>query len=540
MTAAIYLRVSTAEQRQRETIATQREITRAFCERQGIEVVEVYEDDGVSGTIPLDQRPAGARLLRDARDRRFTEVVLYRLDRLGRDTVSVLTAIDTLTDGLGINVRSTAEILDLESPDGILHATMVCGFSTFERSVILQRSIDGTNRLAREGAYLGGIVPYGYQVVGKDREARLVIADDPLPDHDLSEADVIRLIYRLTVEERKTCCQIAAHLTRLGIPPRYVIDGRLVQKGKRKEHTAGGWSASRIRNMLKNPTYKGVYQYGKRSKKAREIIERHVPALVSAETWERAQLVLLSNRNLSTKNAKRQHLLRGLIRCGLCNHSYCGTASHVARGEKRYYRCVSSSHGPARYLVVGERCRSRAVPAEELEAQIWDDVSAFVREPGPILNELAERMATHLDEVDRLRTEQTRLERALRDKDVQRERILDAYRVGVIDLSDVASQRQRIANQAAELRQQIAACVEQVEAVESARQRMATAEDLLLMLQTQLDRATSWELKRELIESLVKEIRVMTQPDRNVEVNVTYLFEPTATCTGTGSSPRPA
>jgi site-specific DNA recombinase len=85
---ALYLRVSSEEQRNRETIEIQEEFLQQFCDLLGLEVTEIYKDDGVSGTIPLHERPAGRRLLEDVRQGEFGTVLLYRLDRLGRSLYS--------------------------------------------------------------------------------------------------------------------------------------------------------------------------------------------------------------------------------------------------------------------------------------------------------------------------------------------------------------------------------------------------------------------------------------------------------------------
>src|SRR5579862_8395648 len=86
MSVALYLRVSTEEQRERQSIATQREFAERFCALHQLRVSAVYADDGVSGTLPLHLRPAGARILPDARLHRFDQLLVYRLDPLGRDT----------------------------------------------------------------------------------------------------------------------------------------------------------------------------------------------------------------------------------------------------------------------------------------------------------------------------------------------------------------------------------------------------------------------------------------------------------------------
>jgi site-specific DNA recombinase len=78
---ALYMRVSSEEQRDRETIEIQREFLEQYCRLYGLEIVDVYADDGVSGTVLLHERPAGRRLLEDAREGRFTAVLVSKLDR---------------------------------------------------------------------------------------------------------------------------------------------------------------------------------------------------------------------------------------------------------------------------------------------------------------------------------------------------------------------------------------------------------------------------------------------------------------------------
>jgi site-specific DNA recombinase len=69
---ALLLRVSSEEQRERETIETQREFLQEYCRLYGLEVAEIYADDGVSGTILLHERPEGRRLLGDAKEGKFS------------------------------------------------------------------------------------------------------------------------------------------------------------------------------------------------------------------------------------------------------------------------------------------------------------------------------------------------------------------------------------------------------------------------------------------------------------------------------------
>jgi hypothetical protein len=99
------LRVSSEEQRDRETIEIQRDFLMEYCRLYGLEVAGVYADDGVSGTIPLHERPEGRRLLEDARSGVFITLLVYRLDRLGRSLLVIVDAHDRLQD-VGVSLRS--------------------------------------------------------------------------------------------------------------------------------------------------------------------------------------------------------------------------------------------------------------------------------------------------------------------------------------------------------------------------------------------------------------------------------------------------
>ena len=95
-TAAIYARVSTDEQADKNTIENQLSRCRAYCEQAGYEIIQEFRDEGVSGTVSLVERPAGARLIAAADAKSFEVVVCYRLDRFGRDALVCLLAIERL------------------------------------------------------------------------------------------------------------------------------------------------------------------------------------------------------------------------------------------------------------------------------------------------------------------------------------------------------------------------------------------------------------------------------------------------------------
>ena len=84
---AIYARVSTEDQKERQSIETQIEHAKQYCQREGYFIADFYCDDGVSGTIPFEEREAAKRLLREAREGKFKTVLVYKIDRIGRDNL---------------------------------------------------------------------------------------------------------------------------------------------------------------------------------------------------------------------------------------------------------------------------------------------------------------------------------------------------------------------------------------------------------------------------------------------------------------------
>ena len=285
---ATYARVSSDEQRDRHTVLNQRSaLSRRLSSEPSLAVFRHYEDDGVSGTVPLEDRPAGRALARDARAGRFSQIWVVRADRLGRDAFELL-RIWRVFESIGISLRATDENIDDPFYFDI-HAVIAAN----ERRKFLERSAEGMNRAAKEGRYTGGIVPLGYSVSG-DRGFRRLVPDDSLMWENLSAADVVRRIYHHLAVDGWTCPRIASVFNSLGIPTAYRRDGR----GVRGKRTQGLWRSGHIRNLVVNPVYKGILQYGRRSTRpnGREVISASVTPLVSEDVWNAALSTLKRNR----------------------------------------------------------------------------------------------------------------------------------------------------------------------------------------------------------------------------------------------------
>lgn len=543
MATAFYARVSSEEQAERGTIATQISAADSYRSLHQLGEFTAYLDEGVSGTLPLEERPQGRRLLEDARAGRIDAVVVYKLDRFGREPRHILNAVGEL-DALNVPVRSMTEPLDTTTPAGRFLLTILSGVAGLERDTLLERSKAGTNRLAREGAWLGGIVPYGYRVEGKRNEARLTVADEPMPGVGLSEADVVRLLYQMAGDEGRSTIAIAASLNALGIPTRYVLDGREVERGKRKQATANHWSPGRVRNMLVSSTYKGLHQYGKRAKRQREVIERPVPPIVSVDLWERAQQTLRKNFIWAKRNAKRVYLLRGLLKCAHCGLTYIGTQNKSGGGERvTWYKC-NGKHQRGKALPGGQTCESKSIPAHVVESAIWDDVERFLRYPGEVLDQLRTELQEGKSRADELGAEILRLEKALAAKEGERDTVLTLYRRGRIDAVSLDRQLDAIHAEESAVRGRVEELQARFRLAEETSEQFTSAESLLRRLNERLDHPLDVDARRQLIRTLVERITVETVEEngrRVVNVVARYRFAAAIeTCTGTDSWRRPA
>ena len=518
---SIYARVSSEDQAERGTIENQIEFATKYCDLHKLDIVEWYKDDGITGTIPLEMREAGSRLLEDAKNHKFELLLIYRLDRLGRSARIILNAVYELEQH-GIKIRSMTEPFDTGDPNGRFLLTVLAGVADLERETILERMWHGANRAARDGKWLGGIVPYGYRV---NEAKKLEINEDMLPGFEMSEADVISLIYRLITEQKLSTIKVSDYLNALGLPPSYTKDGRQVKQGKRKVNTAGIWRPGRISTIVRNTTYKGIHYYGKKSSKQRDLIPREVPAIVSEETWDKARLMMHDNQLEAMKNSKTQYLLRGLIKCGICGLTYHGINYESSKKGKAYYKCggKTSYHGP-----LEGKCSSKNVPQQWIEEIIWGDCVKFIMNPGNTLDELAATMEQKKSQKASLESERDMVLKAIRDKEPEKQSILDLYRKNIINAKDVEIQLLNISREIGALEERAKELELQIKDENNLANHYDTAEQLLKDLQGKLESEPSFETRREIVRTLVKEVKIETKPGANgrprAVVNAQYTF----------------
>jgi DNA invertase Pin-like site-specific DNA recombinase len=162
---ALYGRVSTGEQ----TTANQLDELRQWAERSGHEVVNVYEDKGISGAKGREKRPGLDAMLKAAVRRQFDILAVWSSDRLGRsmkDLIDILQTIRESKRGLYIHTQA----LDTSTPAGRALYQMLGVFAELEREMIVARVNAGIARAKATGTRSGRAIgrPKGADF---DREA---------------------------------------------------------------------------------------------------------------------------------------------------------------------------------------------------------------------------------------------------------------------------------------------------------------------------------------------------------------------------------
>lgn len=325
--AVIYARYSCHSQRD-VSIEQQIRACRTFAERQGLDVVKVYEDRALTGTN--DKRPGFQQMIGDAKKGLWTYVIVYTLDRFARDRYDSAVYKRQLKD-VGVKVLSAMENIS-DDPTGVLMESLLEGLAEYYSKELSRKIRRGMVDNA-EKCMVNGSLPLGY-VRGED--GRYAI--------DEAEADIVREIFK-RVQSGDRHCEIIDDLNNRGLR---------TKKGKL-------WNKSSFNKLLSNERYIGVYQYG-------DIrIPGGVPRIIEQNVFDAVQIGMHTKANprrSSVPQRRRRensiYLLTGKLFCGTCKSPMVGV-SGKSQGASPYYYYVCKSKRQA------HTCDKRNVPRECIE-----------------------------------------------------------------------------------------------------------------------------------------------------------------------------
>jgi site-specific DNA recombinase len=374
---AAYYRTSSEQQERDETIDSQCRFNRRYCEQREWNLVAEFFDDGISGLTEITEREGGLAAVHAAERKEFDTLLVFAVDRLGREAYYVLHAFHHLRR-LGVPIISATEVYDPHEPTGRFLISILAGKAENDKVTIYNRTQSGKEKqFAADDLYVGGVVPYGYMVVWRGPHRVYAVCEEEIPGSpDWTPRRVIELIFRRCLEGATTVV-IAQELGALGLPTCWVPGDRRYSSPRR-----GYWYPQRVTDILHNPFYSGV----QRIKRADGLVSRKVPQIVSQADAAAVRANMTKNRTWSDRNATQTYLLRGLIRCGTCGRAYCGSNHMSGRGPRgKFYRCsyFSSYTDPLR-----GKCTAHWVDGEQLEAEVRRGILSIAERPEEFLSEL--------------------------------------------------------------------------------------------------------------------------------------------------------
>ena len=507
-TAAIYARVSSEQQKEENTIASQTAALVEFARDRGFSVPDewVIEDEGFSGASLL--RPGLERLRDLVAEGYIHAVLIHSPDRLSRKyAYQVLLTEEFARHGVETIFLKAPHS---DTPEDQLMLQFQGMIAEYERAQILERSRRGKRHRARAGevSVLCG-APYGYRYIRKtsDTPARYEV--------DAAEAEVVRMVYDKYTAEGLSIGAIARLLRETGLPTR-----RKVTR----------WERSVVWAILRNPAYKGTAcfnktQVGPRQKVTKpfrlsgravhgekssgherprdEWIEIPVPPIVSEETFALAAERLAENKRFAPRRTIEPSIVQGLVSCRKCGYALSRTSTRTSARKIHYYRCLGSD---AWRHLGGAVCDSRPIRQDLLDQIVWQEVIRLIEDPTLIQAELDRRLdAARAAEPTKRR--QDALKRELTRIGKSMERLLTAYQEDLLSLDELRRRMPELRAHEQTMRAELQAILDQ------AADRMSflhLAETLAAFLQRLRESAESLDIaeRQKIVRLLVKEVLV--------------------------------
>ena len=305
--AALYIRVSTHWQIDRDSLPVQRQELINYCKYAlNIDSFEVFEDAGYSAKNT--DRPDYQKMMARMRTGEFSHLLVWKLDRISRNLLDFATMYQELK-GLGVTFVSKNEQFDTSTAMGEAMLKIILVFAELERKLTSERVTAVMLSRAEGGKWNGGRTPLGYSY-DKESDTFSTIEE---------EAAVVRMCYDL-YEQEKSLVAVARALNERGIKSRRGYD----------------FTPTTVQIILKNPFYIGTMRYNYRDEaktgnnsgdfKPEDewvMVPDHHEPLIEAERWNKVSEVLMGNRRITgggaSYNRKNTHIFAGLLRCSYCN-----------------------------------------------------------------------------------------------------------------------------------------------------------------------------------------------------------------------------
>lgn len=425
---AAYARVSSDSEDQENSLGAQ---TRYYTDHiSGVpqwELVDIYADDGISGTS-MEKRTDFQRLMKDCRRGLVDKILVKSISRFARNTTECLESVREL-QSMGISVFFEKENIDTGRISSEMMLTVFASFAQQESESISGNMTWAWQKRMENGTFIPSSQPYGYHVVDGHIEV------------DELRARYIRTIFALYLSGMSTL-DIAHHMTELA-------------KSK-PELQEIKWSYKDVTRIIKNEKYTGNSLWQKRittesfpHRKVKNRGERQQyyaegthPPIIDQETFNRAQaLMQKQNRHKAPSVEASESVLKGSIVCGHCG---CLLRRKAVRG-------------------VGYRtCRSRddknsdctLLPVRESDVELLFCRMYYKLKHYPILSQMLTDLRKVSENRMLWREDVVALNKKISDIASQEQMLASLKKQGLIDPDIFISQNNALARQLREIKRQ--------------------------------------------------------------------------------------
>ena len=469
---AFYLRVSTDEQVERYGLDLQKSAIEGILRAKGTlsdgqpamvlaGPQYIYKDEGVSGTDPVDIRPAFVQMKEDIENspngvKPFDAVVVYRIDRFARRLTILLNIVEYFNKK-EVQFISASENIDTSTPFGRAILGIIGVIAELEIETTKARTQAGKKQAIEEGVFMGPSPPFGYK---KNERKKLIIFR--------KEAKVVEEIFNLFTVQKKKVQQIADYLTSENtLTPLASSIVNKKRKGSKKAINNGPtfWRDTVVREILENEIYTGNYYYnkykkggkGERNPREEWILSatRH-PLIIDNGQFAMAQKRIkeeISLRNSSKTASNHIYLLSGLLKCHACNDSrlgkeplnWVGTTKMKDGKRSYYYQC-----GGKNTKKNANPCKTIPFPAGAIEDFMVNFIKELLKDPKYIYQHINSLKSTKAKR-ELLRKHQTRLIEKINKIPIRRKNLIDEHGLGLLETKDLKKHIQNLEKEGGKL-----------------------------------------------------------------------------------------
>lgn len=321
--AAVYIRYSSENQRDGYSVEYQLDECKKYINEHGFSFEKAYIDEAVSGKS-TNNRDAFFSLLSDVKNGLYDVVIVYKYSRFARNLMEA-TLYRQQIEKNGAKLISAMERIDDSTPEGRMMRNIIMTMDEYysdNLSTFVQSSM---YTAAKQGKYLGGSPPYGFQI---NENGEFI--------ENKAEADIVRRVFEL-----RAAGAFPADILRI-----FHAEGIRGRTGK-------PFTQQLLNKIVRSEKYIGTYKY--RVKGYEPIsIPNAIPAIVDRQTWDKVQHIInavTDKRKVNAKGRARRYTypLTGKIVCGCCGEPFTGNskgngiAYYTCRGQDKLQICKNGS-----------------------------------------------------------------------------------------------------------------------------------------------------------------------------------------------------